>query len=89
MKTHNTKRRLGQGKLFAVFLGAALLVTSCKKDESMAPVKSTFAINPKLKVVDSSAFTRATAATAYVSSEPINLNGSHDLCIRGEKSARK
>jgi parallel beta-helix repeat protein len=84
MKTHKTTRRIGEGKLFAVFFGAALLVTSCKKDECMVPVNATATINPTLKVVDSSAFTRATAAPAYVSSQPIKLNGAHDLGIRGK-----
>jgi parallel beta-helix repeat protein len=87
MKTHNTKRRIGMGNSFALFFGLTIFITSCKKDENVRPANATTKETRNGSTNANSLFfsgTMSKTRATYTASAPINLNGSHDLFIRGK-----
>ena len=74
MKKKNIVKRVGNGIFLAATLVSILVASSCKKDAQVTPDNSSSA-QSKTPV--------NSATAAYKSSQPITLNGAHDITLNG------
>jgi Right handed beta helix region len=78
MKKKNVAKRVRNGVTLALALVSVLLVSSCKKDAQITPENSPVSVAGKLQGI------KNIPASNYKVSQPISLNGAHDITISGD-----
>jgi len=78
MKKKNVLKRVQNGVTLTIALVSVLIVSSCKKDAQITPENSPVSVAAKLQGIPN------ISASNYKVSQPISLNGAHDLTISGD-----
>jgi len=76
----NAVRLAGNGIALTLALASALFISSCKKDTPIKPENSPVTATSLIRSID----TANKPSEDYKISQPISLNGAHDITISGE-----
>jgi hypothetical protein len=79
MKKKSVAKRVRNGVTLTLALVSVLIVSSCKKDAQIVPENSPVSVAGKLQGI-----TNISPVSAYKVSQPISLNGAHDITISGD-----